>query len=58
MSGIKWLSCPKCAFRFYIISEHADQGFDWFCPRCKHEFREDQQGQGAAAGRPAASGMH
>jgi uncharacterized paraquat-inducible protein A len=40
MSGIKWLTCPKCEFRFYIVEEHADQGFEWFCPRCKTTFSE------------------
>jgi ribosomal protein L37AE/L43A len=41
MSGIKWLTCPKCAYRFYIVDEHANQGFEWFCPKCKHTFDEE-----------------
>lgn len=44
MSNIKWLGCPKCAYRFYIIEEQAEQGFLWFCPMCKHEFRETDGG--------------
>lgn len=56
MSSIKWLTCPACAYRFYIVEEHAGHGFLWFCPSCKHEFREeDQRAADAAQMRTAAS---
>lgn len=56
MSSIKWLTCPACAYRFYIVEEHAGHGFVWFCPSCKHEFREeDQRAADAAQMRTAAS---
>src|SRR5688572_25856772 len=55
MSNIKWVQCPACAFRFYIIEEHAGQGFTWFCPKCRHEFKEDESADriGGAPTRPA-----
>jgi predicted Zn finger-like uncharacterized protein len=40
MAGIVWLTCPNCAFRFYIIDDDAGQGFEWFCPKCQHRFTE------------------
>lgn len=43
MSAIHWLVCPKCGFRFYIIEEQSGHGYLWFCPSCKHEFREREQ---------------
>lgn len=42
MSAIKWLTCPKCANRFYIMAEHAGQAYEWFCPGCKHRFVEEE----------------
>jgi hypothetical protein len=42
VSNIKWLQCPACTFRFYIIEEHAGHGYTWFCPKCRHEFTEDE----------------
>ncbi len=55
MSAIRWLTCPKCTYRFYILEEQTGYGFLWFCPSCKHEFREsDQVGTaGRAAPHPA-----
>ncbi len=52
MSAIHWLTCPKCAYRFYILEEHAGFGYLWFCPSCQHEFREAEQ---RAARTPRAS---
>ena len=49
MSGIKWLVCPACRYRFYIVEEQAGRGFEWFCPSCKHEFGDDE-----SADRPKA----
>jgi predicted Zn finger-like uncharacterized protein len=40
MSKIFWLKCPACRYRFYIVDEHSGHGYLWFCPKCKHEFRE------------------
>lgn len=42
MSNIKWLQCPACRFRFYIIEEQSGHGYTWFCPKCRHEFTEDE----------------
>lgn len=55
MSNIKWLTCPACRYRFYIIEEQAGQGFLWFCPSCKHEFHEGDMVQPAEARRPAGA---
>ena len=55
MSGIRWLTCPSCDYRFYIVEEQAGQGFLWFCPSCKHEFREDDQQPSAASASRAAA---
>jgi hypothetical protein len=49
VSGIKWLACPECRYRFYIIEEHAGQGFEWFCPKCKFTFGEDESVDEATA---------
>ncbi len=57
MSAIKWLTCPKCANRFYIIEEQAGQGFEWFCPQCKHRFVEDESADVAKRGSDAAARM-
>jgi hypothetical protein len=38
---IAWLTCPSCAYRFYIHAEQEGFGYLWFCPKCKHEFREE-----------------
>lgn len=55
MSAIRWLTCPECKYRFYIIEEQAGLGYLWFCPTCKHEFRESEQTATAAtASRGAA----
>ncbi len=48
MSRICWLTCPACRFRFYILEEHAGQGFLWFCPACKKEFRESESAERVA----------
>ena len=57
MSAIKWLVCPKCAYRFYIIEEQAGHGLLWFCPACKHEFRENEQKGSAATRAPSPASM-
>jgi hypothetical protein len=48
VSNIRWLQCPACRFRFYIIEEHAGHGYTWFCPKCRHEFAEDQSADRAS----------
>jgi uncharacterized protein YbaR (Trm112 family) len=55
MSAIRWLTCPACKYRFYIIDEQGGLGYLWFCPSCKHEFRENEQPTAPAATPRAAS---
>ena len=50
---IVYLNCPKCRRQFYIHEEFAGQGYDWFCPYCRHEFTEADAE--AAEGRTAAA---
>jgi len=45
VSGIFWLQYPACSYRFYIIDEQRGNGYLWFCPKCKHEFRESQSAE-------------
>ena len=40
--NIIYLVCPRCENEFYITDEFAGQGYDWFCPRCRHVFTEDE----------------
>ena len=49
MSAIRWLTCPTCAYRFYIIEEQAGLGYLWFCPSCRREFRENERSAAATA---------
>lgn len=51
---IVYLTCPKCGNEFYITGEFTGQGYDWFCPRCSHVFKEEES-RPASAG-PKASG--
>ena len=53
MSGIKWLICPACRYRFYIVEEQAGHGFQWFCPSCKLDF-----GDAESIDRQAAASVH
>lgn len=57
MSAIRWLTCPECAYRFYILEEQTGYGYLWFCPSCKHEFRESEQGERVARSAPSPTNM-
>jgi predicted nucleic-acid-binding Zn-ribbon protein len=39
---IKYLKCPKCGNRFYIMEEFANKGHTWFCPQCRLHFKESE----------------
>ncbi len=49
-----YLTCPRCGYEFYITDEFAGQGYDWFCPRCQHVFKEQETAPAAGGTRESA----
>lgn len=53
---IRYLTCPNCGYEFYITTEFAGRGYDWFCPRCSHVFKEGASPGAVTGGQSSPSG--